>query len=117
MIDFLNAGTAILTIAFGLFGFLAPRFTAGALELETQGDSTMGLSEMRASAGGLFVALGTVCLLWSDPMAYVMLGVAYTGAATGRLVSLAIDKPPFPKAFLYFVIEAALAAWCVIGNI
>ena len=33
MIDLLNIVAALLTIAFGLFGFLAPRYTASALDL------------------------------------------------------------------------------------
>ena len=51
MLQFLNTLAAALTVAFGLFGFLAPRYTAAALDLRT-GASTMGLSELRASVGG-----------------------------------------------------------------
>ena len=115
MIDILNAVAAALTIAFGLFGFLAPRFTASALDLET-GASTMGLSEMRASVGGLFVVTGAACLWLGQPYAYVMLGVVYAGAALGRGLSLVLDKPPFPKALVYFAIEAVLALWLVAAN-
>ena len=57
MIDVLNVIAALLTIGFGLFGFLAPRYTASALDLAPT-DSAMGLSEMRASVGGLFVVAG-----------------------------------------------------------
>lgn len=112
MIDTINAALAVLTIGLGLFGFLAPRYTAGALDL-TPGTSTMGLSELRASAGGLFVAMGLVCLLWGDPVAYLMLGVAYAGAGAGRLVSILIDRPPMPKALVWFLFEAVPAAWLI----
>ncbi|MDJ0823692.1 MAG: DUF4345 family protein [Paracoccaceae bacterium] len=109
MIELLNIALAVMTVAFGLFGFVAPRYTAEVLDMAPQG-STMGLSELRASAGGLFVAVGIVCVLTQAPMAYAMLGVAYAGAAAGRLVSIVIDKPPMPKAFVWFLFEAIPAA-------
>lgn len=113
--DILNIIAAVLTIAFGAFGLLAPRFTMGALHLKTDG-SNMGLSELRASVGGLFVVMGASCIYLDEPTAYFMLGIAYVGAALGRLLSLALDQPPFTKAFIFFVIEAALAAWLVFAN-
>ena len=78
MIDALNVVAALLTIGFGGFGFIAPRFTAGALDLVPTG-STMGLSEMRASVGGLFVVMALACLVWGVPQAYAMMGFAYAG--------------------------------------
>jgi hypothetical protein len=116
MIDILNMVAVVLTIAFGAFGFLAPKFTAGALDLATSG-SNMGLSEMRASVGGLFVASGLACLIIGAPLAYAMLGFAYAGAAAGRAVSLVFDNPPLGKAFMYFAIEAVLAAWLIFANL
>ena len=116
MIDILNILACVLTIAFGLFGFLAPRYTASALDLAPT-KSTMGLSELRASVGGLFVVSGAVCIWLADPMAYVMLGVAYTGAALGRFVSLALDAPPRAKTSIFGGIEAILAAWLVLANL
>jgi hypothetical protein len=116
MIDIVNIIAALLTIGFGAFGFLAPKFTASALDLAPAG-SNMGYSEMRASVGGLFVATGVACLIIGAPLAYAMLGFAYAGAATGRAVSLVLDKPPFAKALMYFAIEAVLAAWLVFANL
>ena len=116
MIDIVNIVAALLTIAFGAFGFLAPKFTAAALDLKT-GATNMGLSEMRASVGGLFVASALACLVIGAPLAYAMLGFAYAGAATGRAVSLVLDKPPFAKAATYFAIEAALAIWLIFANL
>ena len=116
MIDILNIAIALLTIGFGAFGFLAPRYTAAALDL-VPGESTMGLSEMRASVGGLFVALGLFAILSGAPMAYAMIGVAYTGAAAGRLISIFLDKPPFKKALLYFAFEAGPAIYLLLANL
>ncbi|MEM9126466.1 MAG: DUF4345 domain-containing protein, partial [Pseudomonadota bacterium] len=72
MIQILNVIAALLTVGFGMFGFLAPAYTANALDLAPT-TSTMGLSEMRASVGGLFVVTGIAVLWLNNPMAYAML--------------------------------------------
>ncbi|MEP3512460.1 MAG: DUF4345 family protein [Lentilitoribacter sp.] len=116
MIYFMNAAFSLLTIGFGCFGFFAPRFTAAALDLEPT-KSTMGLSEMRASVGGLFVVLGLAALWLNQPLAYAMIGFAFVGAALGRAVSLVLDNPPRNKALFFGGIESALAAWFLIVNL
>ena len=112
----LNIFAALLTIGFGLFGFLAPRYTAGALDLAPT-SSTMGLSEMRASVGGLFVVAGAAAIWLNAPLAYAMIGFAFAGAATGRVLSLIFDKPPVQKVLVFGGIEAALAAWLLAANL
>jgi len=116
MIESLNILAAVLTIGFGLFGFVAPRYTAAALDLET-GASTMGLSEMRASVGGLFVIAGAAALWLGAPLAYAMIGFAVAGAALGRVLSLVFDAPPLRKVLIFGGIEAALAVWLIAANI
>lgn len=116
MTEILNIIAALLTIGFGLFGFLAPRYTASALDLEPT-TSTMGLSEMRASVGGLFVVLGAAAIWLSAPMLYAAIGFAFVGAALGRVLSLILDKPPLRKLLVFGGIEAALAAWFLTANL
>ncbi|SFR04841.1 DUF4345 family protein [Poseidonocella sedimentorum] len=116
MIDLLNIAAALITIALGAIGWLSPRTAASALDLQPAG-STMGLSELRASAGGLFVALGLGAILIGAPLAYLMLGLAYAGAALGRATSLVIDRPPLAKALFYFAVEAVLALWLILANL
>ena len=116
MIDAINTICCVLTVGFGLFGFLAPRYTASALDLEP-GKSTMGLSEMRASVGGLFVVLGLAAIWAAEPMLYAAIGFAFAGAALGRIVSLLLDKPPLGKVFLFGGIEAVLAFWFLGANL
>ena len=104
---------ALLTIFFGAFGFLAPRYTASALDLAPT-QSTIGLSELRAGSGGLFVAVGLYCLMTGASGAYFMLGIAYAGAGTGRALSIVIDKPPFKKAMVFLAFEwipAVILLW------
>ncbi|MEP1586766.1 MAG: DUF4345 family protein [Tateyamaria sp.] len=116
MVDFLNIVAALLTIGFGLFGFIAPRFTAEALDLAPT-KSTMGLSEMRASVGGLFVVAGLAAIILGAPLAYAMIGFAFAGAALGRVLSLIFDKPPVRKVLIFGGIEAALSAWFLLANL
>ena len=116
MVSALNILAALLTIGFGLFGFLAPGYTANALDL-TPTNSTMGLSEMRASVGGLFVVTGIAVIWLNNPMAYAMLGIVYAGAALGRFVSVVLDNPPLVKALTFGGIELVLAVWLIAVNI
>lgn len=108
MTDFLNILGALLSIGFGAFGFLAPRFTAGVLDLQTTA-TNMGLSEMRASVGCLFVGLGLGALFLSTPTAYAMVGFAWGGAAVGRLVSCLAENRDNRKAWFYFAVEAVVS--------
>ncbi|MGR3502865.1 DUF4345 family protein [Pseudaestuariivita sp.] len=112
----LDLTVALLTLAFGAFGFLAPRYTLGVLDLTTT-SSTMGMSEMRASVGGLFVIAALGGLWMNDPAAWAMLGFAYTGAALGRVISLALDSPPTRKVLMFGGIEAALAAVLLVRHL
>ncbi len=114
MLAYIDPAIALLTIGLGLFGFLAPRYTAAALDFKI-GGSTMGLSELRASAGGLFVAVGAFCLVTGDPYAYLMLGVIYAGAAMGRATAIVLDRPPMPKAAVWLAFEVVPAAWLLSG--
>ncbi len=116
MTDILNIAAALLTILFGCFGFLAPRYTASALNLAPT-TSTMGLSEMRASVGGLFVVSGAAALWLNEPLGFAMLGFCFAGAALGRGVSLFLDNPPVAKVLVFGGIEAVLAVWFLFGNL
>lgn len=116
MTDTLNILAALITIGLGAIGWLAPRYTAQVLDIET-GKTTMGLSEIRASAGALFIGMGAGAILLGTPEAYAIVGMAYAGAATGRLTSILRDGAPFPKAHGFFAAEVALAAWLIGANI
>lgn len=115
MVDIVNILIALMTIGFGAIGLVSPRFTAQALDMQPT-ETTMGLSELRASAGGLFVAMGLACLLIDADWPWAALGVAYAGAATGRAVSMALDGPPQPKALMWFGFEALPSAWLLTLN-
>lgn len=113
--DILNIIFALLSIALGLFGWLAPRYTMEALDL-TAGPTTMGMSEVRASAGALFVGMGLGALILGGPAAYAMLGFCWCGAAFGRATSLLLDGA-FGKKWIYFIVEAGVGIPAVLLNL
>lgn len=113
--DIINIIFAILSIGLGCFGWLAPRYTLGALDL-TMRETTMGASEIRASVGALFVGMGVGALLLGTPEAYVMLGFCWCGAAMGRLTSLVLDGSS-QKKWVYFIVEAGVGIPAILLNI
>jgi hypothetical protein len=113
--DYLNYLFAIASIGLGCFGWLAPRYTMDTLNLEGRND-TMGMSEVRASAGCLFVGMGIGVLLIGTPAAYAMLGFCWTGAALGRFTSLLRDGQT-QKKWIYFAVEAGVGIPAIIINL
>ncbi|WP_172330365.1 DUF4345 family protein [Mangrovicoccus sp. HB161399] len=110
-----NMAAMAATILFGLVGFLAPGYTLQVLSLATVDGSTMGMSEIRAANGALFVGLGLAGLLVKSPVALQVVGAAYAGAAAGRLAGIVIDGAGM-QAVWFFAVEAAFAAWLILGN-
>ena len=113
--EIINIIFALLSIGLGCFGWLAPRYTLGALDL-TPGETTMGPSEIRASVGALFVGMGIGALILGTPEAYVMLGFCWCGAAMGRLTSLVLDGTS-QKKWIYFIVEAAVGIPAILLNL
>lgn len=113
--DTINIIFAVLSIGLGCFGWLAPRFTMGALDLHP-GNTTMGISEVRASVGALFVGMGIGALLLGTPDAYLMLGCCWCGAAVGRLTSLLRDGA-LSRKWIYFIVEAGVGIPAIAVNV
>ena len=113
--ELINILFALASIGLGVFGWLAPRYTMQTLDLHA-GGTTMGMSEVRASAGALFVGMGVGALLIGTPTAYVMLGCCWTGAATGRFTSLMLDGGT-RKKWTFFAVEALVGIPAILLNI
>ncbi|MCB5197920.1 DUF4345 domain-containing protein [Loktanella sp. TSTF-M6] len=114
--DIINILLALLSIGFGVIGWLAPRYTMDVLDTATKNDSTMGLSEVRAASGALFVGLGVGALLTGLPGAYAAIGFAWGGGAVGRLTSIVLDGPSRLK-WIFFAVEAVVGVTAIVINL
>lgn len=112
--DLLNIIGALLSIGLGLLGWLVPKYVMGAIDLEAT--SPMGPSEIRASAGALFVGLGLGALILGGPAAYAMVGFAWGFAGIGRLTSLVFDGYT-PRKMVFFATEAVVGLVLIFGNL
>ena len=90
MSEWLGPLGAIITVGLGALGLLAPLRAARMVGL--QPDGGRGLTELRATYGGLFVGMGLACLVMQDPAAYAVAACAWWGAAIARVVSIAVDR-------------------------
>ena len=115
MIEILNLLAAVFSIGLGLIGWLAPRYTMQVLDT-TPGQSTMGLSEVRAASGALFVGLGLGALILGSAEAYLMVGAAWAGAAVGRITSIVLDGPT-RKKWGFFATEIVVGAGLIALNL
>lgn len=109
LVAILNILLALISIGFGGIGWLAPHYTMGLLDLQA-GETTMGVSEIRAASGALFVGLGVGALLLGTPAAYAMIGFAWGGAAVGRLTSILADPAPTRRTWTFLGAEAVVGA-------
>lgn len=109
MVDLVNVFLAGVSILLGAVGWLMPRYTLEALDLNP-GQTTMGVSEIRAASGALFVGLGVGAIVLGTPLAYAMIGFAWGGAAIGRVTSILWDEAPTKKTWVFFGVEAVVAA-------
>ncbi|NNE53271.1 MAG: DUF4345 family protein [Sulfitobacter sp.] len=104
---YINWLLALLSIGFGALGWLAPKYTMETVDL-SDGGSTMGMSEVRAASGALFVFAGVGALILGTPAAYAMIGFIWGGGAIGRATSLILDGTTRLK-WIFFASEVAVA--------
>lgn len=111
----INIIFALLSIGIGAISWLNPKFAMSSLSLGNLDGRTMGQSEVRASAGALFVGMGIGAILLGSPSAYVMLGFCWLGAAVGRLTSILLDGSDRQK-ITFCVVEAAVGLPAIMLN-
>ncbi|MGR3492234.1 MAG: DUF4345 family protein [Shimia sp.] len=113
--DIINLLLALVSIFFGVFGWLAPKYTMKTLDM-SDGGSTMGTSEVRAASGALFVFVGVGALIINMPAAYAMIGFAWGGGGIGRLTSLILDGQT-RKKWIFFAVEVLVAVVAIGYNL
>ncbi len=116
MTDLINILIALTSIGLGAIGWLAPRYTMDVLDMQST-QSTMGVSEIRAASGALFVGMGLGALILGTPLAYAMVGFCWAGAAIGRLTSIFAEGLTTRRKLVFFGVEAAVAALALSLNL
>ena len=106
----LSLSGLLIGLGLGAMGLLAPRRALRFVGLKE--DAAEGLGEVRATYGGVFIALELVAaalLLGRDDSAgMVVAGAAWLGAALGRVVSLVVDGRRTPKNAAAVLFEAGI---------
>ena len=87
IINSIGAGFCLLL---GIVGFISPNSTAKFVGILP--DGKRGISEIRATYGGVFAGLGGCALYLQDTNVFTTLGIAWAGAAIARVISIIIDK-------------------------
>lgn len=98
---------ALVTFGMGLLGLLRPLAAAKLTSLSPVG--ALGVSEIRATYGGLFAALGGLALVSQESAAFLVAGVAWGGAAAGRVYSVIVDENRSGENLRAVAFEAAVA--------
>ncbi len=101
-----NTFGAFVTLGLGVFGLFWPWGVASLVGIVPEGER--GVSEIRATYGGLFLALGLVAMIAQSPDIFRALGVAWIGAASARAFSFVRDNSRSGANIGAIVMEAAI---------
>jgi hypothetical protein len=113
MTDLLAPAGALASALLGALGLCAPLRAARMVGLSPLG--ARGVSELRATYGGLFLGLGLAALLWQQPAAYGVAGTAWLGAAVARLASIVLDRSVSALNIGGVALEAVIGALLLAG--
>jgi hypothetical protein len=98
-------GAAVSVLA-GLAGLLWPQRISAAIGLQLP--STLGVSEFRATYGGLFAGAGAAVLLLASRDAALVLAAGWLGACAARFMSLVVDRSTSKENLAGLGVEAAI---------
>jgi hypothetical protein len=111
---FSNAG-ALITFVLGLLALVYPNLIAKFVSIEPIG--LPGISEVRATYGGFFAALGGLCLYAQSSTVFLVAGVAWFGAALGRALSVLMDRSYAPKNLAGIIFESGIGTLLLAGGL
>lgn len=106
--DFAHIAGAVITAGLGIMGLIRPSAAAAFTSMSPVGK--LGVSEIRATYGGLFLFMGVFALIVREPIAWQVLGWAWVGAAVGRAASVVVDASREPKNFGGIAFEGVIGA-------
>ena len=105
---------ATVSVIAGLMGFLWPRHVSAVIGLRLPG--RLGVSEFRATYGGLFMGAGGAVLVLGSGDAAFVLGAAWIGAFVARTISIVIDRSTSKENLAGCGIELLVGALLVLGR-
>jgi hypothetical protein len=109
----LNIFGAVITTGMGLLGLFFPAKASSITGL--QAVTVAGRAEFRGTLGVTFILMGLAPLLTKDAHAYLVVGLAWLGAALGRLVSMTLDDGNDRQNWGAVGFEAAIAVCLLAG--
>jgi len=101
-----NTLGALITAVLGLVGLFSPLTAAQLVGIEPDGDR--GISEIRATYGGIFLAIGIFATIAQTNDIFRAVGVGWLGAAGARSFSYVHDNSRSTANLGAIVFEAAV---------
>jgi cytochrome c biogenesis protein CcdA len=108
--EWLAWSSAVVTLALGLFLFLAPGLAFRVLRLQPKPEKAAAIAEGRGRMSGFYLGVSLCCILLAQPLLYMALGFSWLFTAFGRLLSMMSDRANTPFNWVSIVVELALAA-------
>lgn len=112
--EWLNFLGAAVTAIMGGIGLLTPSAAAALVGLEAR--TPPGRSEFRATYGGLFLCLGVAPLITGAPLLFAAAGLAWLGAALGRVLSIVADRTSTAKNWAAAGFETVVGLMLIVGG-
>jgi len=103
---------ASISVLAGVLGLLFPARVSRVIGLSLPG--RLGVSEFRATYGGLFIGAGIAVLAIGATEAALVLGFAWLGAFVARLLSMAVDRSTSRENVAGLAIELAVGLMLVL---
>lgn len=104
---------ATITLVLGLLGLLMPCQVAQTIGIKPVG--SLGISEVRATYGGVFCGLGLACLVFQTPEIFATVGIAWLAAAVARAGSIRFDRSRSRKNIAGLAVEAVTGLLLLAG--
>lgn len=105
---------AVISVIGGILGLLLPRRVGSVIGLALP--ASLGVSEVRATYGGLFLGAGIAVLVLGSSDAALVLGMAWSGAFAARAISTVVDRSWSRENLAGLVIEATVGTLLVVGR-
>ncbi len=106
---------AAVTVGLGLLGLLAPDRAMRLVGIEA--NRPHGGLDVRATYGGLFIALGAFPLLSGETVAFQMLGIAWLAAGLARIAFTPMDRVWTRENFGGIAVETGLGLAALLPSI